>query len=231
MEMKKYYPRMAPRCKVLHKNMNKLFEFLTSEAEKYGDIDPDPDLPEFTLWKWDNEFLVQVHVSVLIDREELFVEFLKMRGDNFVFRQFYQNIVSAGVRNGTFDCQPEKYRLVKSPPDDDTGDLSDSVFKIVFDMCESTNVETRVSGGKALIALYSNNSDAIDYLNQNKRTEKVLSSLLRPVPKEIRVSDVECLTIGLIILENTRFLELTKHLSWLANTKEVMWAEARRRLI
>jgi hypothetical protein len=220
--MKKY-------CNVLYKDASVVFEFLINEAKKHGDIEQHPTLPKFTLWKWENELLAQVHVSVF-DRGELLVEFLKMWGDNFVFQNFYRNIVSIGINNGIFDCTLEKHRLVNIP-DDETEDLSDSVFNIVFNMCESTNVETRVSGAKALVALYSNNLDAIEYLNKNARMKKVLSSLLRPVPKKIHIRDVECLTVGLIILENTKFIDLAKKLSWLTDTKDVMWAEARRRLL
>jgi hypothetical protein len=246
----KYFPKTVPsflgntHVTATHGDVDKLFAFLVGEAEKNGDIELIPNYPEFIVWKWDDEILAKIHVSVFAtEHGTLIVDFQRLCGDNLLFLHFYRDIIYAGIANETFACSPLPVRReLYLPIEEDGEEISDDIFRILFDMCESGYRDTVVSGGHAIMALCNSNSQAIDYLARHERTMRVLQSLiLPPDPQHDHILDIESITTGLIILEHLCITEsfrdregvkelTTKIAKTLLGRKGGAWKEAHRRL-
>jgi hypothetical protein len=223
-------------------NNDNICKFLMDQCKSSADSNIDLAPLEFDVWKWENECLANIHISLSSQTSGLYVDFQKRWGDNSLYRQFYRDVIKAGNTKGIFCCPvPEIHALNCHVREDDIPEeISPDTFKILFDMCESEYEDTKVSGGKAIIALYSNTDGAIDYLNSSERTIPAISSMLKIVPKNPSVINVECVTIGLVILDRLcgessftfqkEALKVIEKVSWLSGKEDAMWAEARRRL-
>lgn len=233
--MEKESKKYTQSCvKATHNNADRLYQFLLAEAKKHGDVEENANL-EFSVWKWKNESLVTICVSIVTDSKmELYVRFQKTWGDNYLFRQFTTAIIQIGNQNGTFDLPVKHSTHLHVREDDIPVDSSskEGTLKILLDMCESTYPDTKLAGAKSIIALCTD-IETIKYLVDNERIPNAIASMTKHVSNPSLI-DVECVTTALIILERLKSSKLNAVLhtvdKWLPNQKEPMWAEARRRL-